>query len=101
MTETLARSTNELTSTQATRLAIEGALERRQLWVAMAGGRYWTVRRNGVTKLWKTKPEAFSIPVKAGLRLATRIDQNSLVACMTDSGWKTAHFVISDTNPGA
>jgi hypothetical protein len=86
---------------QPTRLAIEGALERKQLWVAMTNGRYWAVRRNGATKLWKTRPDNFSIPVKAGLRLATRIEQNSRVACMTDSGWKTAHFVISDTNPGA
>jgi hypothetical protein len=91
----------KLTSTQPMRLAIEGALERGQLWAAMAGGRYWKLRRNGATKLWKTRPDAFNIPVKAGLRSAARIDQNSLVACVTDEGWKTAHFVISDTNPGA
>jgi hypothetical protein len=84
---------------QATRLAIEGALERGKLWAAMAGGKYWKLRRNGATKVWKTRPDAFSIPVKAGMRACTRIDENSLVACVTDFGWRTAHFVVSDLNP--
>jgi hypothetical protein len=30
--------------------------------------RWWTVRRNGQTKLWKTRPGEFQIPVKAGLK---------------------------------
>ena len=84
---------------QGNRLAIEGALERRQLWAAMRDGRYWLCRRNGATKLWKTHPDWFSIPVKAGWKACTRIDNASLVACATDNEWRNAHFVISATKP--
>jgi hypothetical protein len=84
---------------QGNRLAIEGALERGQLWAAIANGRYWLLRRNGKTQLWKTKPNAFSIPVKAGLKTCARIDQASHVACVTDANWEDAVFVVSETNP--
>ena len=40
---------------------IEGCVDQR-------ANRWWTIRRNGQTKLWKTRPGEFQIPVKAGLR---------------------------------
>ena len=35
------------------------------------------VRRNGVTKLWKTRPNDFKIPVKYGLYEYAYIDQDN------------------------
>jgi hypothetical protein len=84
---------------QSNRLALEGALARGHLWVAMRHGKYWQLRRNGEIKLWKTKPEWFSIPVKAGLKSCTRITHESKFACITDHNWQWADFVISETKP--
>lgn len=81
------------------RFAIEGALERGQLWAAMRNGRYWRLRRNGATKLWKTRPEEFSIPVKAGLKACARIDHASSIAFLSSDNWKAAHFVVADRDP--
>jgi len=48
---------------------VEYLLERGMLEVAMNSGRYWwTIRRNGATKKWKTDPKRMRIPIKAGLR---------------------------------
>ena len=85
--------------TQANRLAIEGALERGHVWVAMHNGRYWRVRRNGATKLWKTMPEQFRIPIKAGLRSYTYINHASIVHTTHNHNVASAHFVISECNP--
>ena len=35
----------------------------------MRSGRWWQLRRNGVTRTWKTDPERVRVPVKAGLRV--------------------------------
>ena len=35
------------------------------VWVCNVTGKRW--RRNGKTKLWKTRPDQFKIPVKHGL----------------------------------
>lgn len=51
-----------------TRTEIEQALDNGKLWARMGNGRYWQLRRNGSTQLWKTRPTEFRIPVKAGLR---------------------------------
>lgn len=37
-----------------------------------------TVRRNGVTKTWKTRPKEFKIPVKFGLYAYGYIDHDNL-----------------------
>lgn len=55
------------------RTEIEALLDAGQLEVEMANGRWWKVRRNGRTQLWKTRPGDFRIPVKAGLRACTAI----------------------------
>lgn len=81
------------------RFAIEGALERGHLWAATTHGRWWRVRRNGRTKLWKTRPDEFRVPVKAGLRSCGEITHTSVVATMCDDGWRTADFVVSANDP--
>jgi hypothetical protein len=48
--------------------AIEAALDSGRVQAEMANGRWWRVRRNGRTKLWKTRPGQWRIPIKAGLR---------------------------------
>ena len=58
------------------RQRIETALANGELWLAMHGGKWWRARRNGATKLWKTRPADFEIPVKAGLRSCARIDSS-------------------------
>lgn len=83
----------------ANRLAIEGALERGHLWAAMSNGRYWRLRRNGKTQTWKTRPNAFSVPVKAGLKSCTRITERDSVACLTDDNWRSADFVVAGSDP--
>lgn len=72
--------------------AIERALDEHHVWCQMDNGRYWHVRRNGKTKLWKTRPDDFKIPVKAGLRECGYIDYHNV-----------DQFVVSsfDPNTGA
>ena len=78
---------------------IEQALDEGLLWAAMKDGRYWKLRRNGATKLWKTRPTDFSIPVKAGLKSCARITETSLVDLYGSAGWYDAHFVVASHNP--
>lgn len=47
---------------------IEQALQAGQIYAEMRNGKFWRVRRNGKTKIWRTRPGHFEIPVKAGLR---------------------------------
>jgi hypothetical protein len=56
---------------------IETLLDAHKLEAEMANGRWWSVRRNGKTKTWKTRPSEFSIPVKAGLRSYAYITQSN------------------------
>lgn len=51
-----------------TRIDIEKALDGGLIYARMANGNLWRLRRNGATKLWKTIPNQFRIPVKAGLK---------------------------------
>ena len=54
---------------------VEELLDHGQLYIAMRNGRWWRLRRNGQTKRWKRSPIRISLPVKAGLRLCTRINE--------------------------
>ncbi len=63
----------------ATRIEIETALAQGNLWVLMGNGNYWRLRRNGKTQFWKTRPDEFSIPVKAGLRACGRVTHDSVI----------------------
>lgn len=61
-----------------TREQIEKALDASRLSVVMSNGRCWKARRNGQTKLWKTRPNDFRIPIKMGLKSYGVIDQNNM-----------------------
>ena len=56
---------------------IETALSNGVLWARMGNGNLWRVRRNGKTQLWKTRPDDFRIPIKAGLRATGSITEAS------------------------
>ncbi len=50
-----------------TRQEVEAYLKSGTLYAHMRNGNWWKLRRNGQTKLWKTRPGEYRIPVKAGL----------------------------------
>jgi len=75
-----------------TKVEIDRALAAHKVWAKMGHGRYWRLRRNGATKLWKTRPNEFRIPVKAGLKACGYIDHTSQFG-------PGCAFVISDTDP--
>lgn len=60
-----------------TRQEIESALSEGKLWARMGNGNLWLLRRNGKTQTWKTRPDDFRIPVKAGLRSTGQITETS------------------------
>lgn len=49
-----------------------------RVYAEMTSGRYWRVRRNGATQLWKRDLNRFRIPVKAGLRGYAAIENGNL-----------------------
>lgn len=52
----------------------ERALDAHMLQVLGRAGRWYDIRRNGATQRWKRNPHRASIPVKAGLREAFRLE---------------------------
>jgi hypothetical protein len=58
--------------------AIEAALDSGRVQAEMTNGRWWRVRRNGRTKLWKTRPGEFRIPIKAGLRSCAYLTETNV-----------------------
>jgi hypothetical protein len=79
---------------------IEASLQNGQLWAAMGNGRYWKLRRNGATQRWKTRPNDYRVPVKAGLKSCGQITHTSSVAnILDDANWRSANFVIAKTDP--
>lgn len=46
---------------------IDMLLDSGRLEIAMRSGRWWTLRRNGATKRWKTDPTRIRVSVKAGM----------------------------------
>lgn len=61
-----------------TREELELALDSGQLFAKMLNGNWWKLRRNGKTKLWKTRPADFRVPVKAGLRSCAQLGPSDL-----------------------
>ena len=57
---------------------IERLLDECRLEVLMRNGRYWTIRRNGVTKRWARDNTRFRIPFKAGLKTYGAIESLDL-----------------------
>jgi hypothetical protein len=78
---------------------VERALADGHLWAYMRHGRYWQLRRNGMTKRWKTRPSDYEIPVKAGMAACHRLDHNTRIATIDESDWRSANFVVTPDNP--
>jgi len=76
---------------------IEDALAAGYVWALMTGNRYWRVRRNGVTKLWKTRPDEFRIPIKCGLRACGEITHKSNIGAGNPQD--RPDFVITTLDP--
>lgn len=62
----------------ATRQEFETMLDAGRIFVAMGNGRFWQCRRNGQTQTWKTRPNDFRVPVKAGFRTTGQFTQDEL-----------------------
>lgn len=77
--------------------AIAVALDHHHIWARTRQGRYWLVRRNGATKLWKTRPEDFKIPVKAGLKDCFYITHDSCIGLANPQD--APDLLISQTDP--
>lgn len=60
------------------RAEAETALDAGCLFAVMRSGALWRVRRNGRTQTWKTRPDDYRIPVKAGLRSTGRLTPSTL-----------------------
>ena len=58
---------------------IEHALSHGCLWIKMANGRYWRLRRNGATQRWKRDANRFRIPVKAGMYAYSEITNDTVI----------------------
>lgn len=59
------------------RAEIEVALEAGMLFCHAGGNSYWLMRRNGATKMWKTRPDEFRIPVKYGFKGQAQIEHTT------------------------
>jgi hypothetical protein len=65
------------------------------IWLRMNNGRYWRVRCNGATKLWKRDAWRYRIPVKAGLKVYSAITNETEIGTF-DSDYT---FIASSTDP--
>jgi hypothetical protein len=79
------------------RITLEQAIDRGNVWALMRNGRWWRVRRNGATQLWKTRPDEYSIPIKAGLRFYTRITHRDIVGAGNPQD--RPDFVVTSHDP--
>lgn len=62
--------------TKITRENIEQLLDNEQLYVAMAGGRWWRARRNGKTRRSQRR---IYLPIKLGFRFCSAIDESDFI----------------------
>lgn len=58
---------------------IEKALDEARVFACMSNGNLWRTNRNGATKLWKTRPNEFRIPIKIGFREHGEITHKSTI----------------------
>ena len=70
-------------------------IEHGSIWIRMNSGRYWKVRCNGATQLWKRDLFRYRIPVKAGMYLYTEITNKTEIGTF-DSDYA---FICSRTDP--
>jgi hypothetical protein len=65
------------------------------IWLRMASGRYWRVRCNGKTQLWKRDAWRYRIPVKAGLKVHAYITNETVIGHCDGN----EQFICSFTDP--
>lgn len=70
-------------------------LEHGSLWVRMSNGRYWRLRANGATKLWKRDAFRYRIPVKAGMYVYSEITNETEIGTFDSN----ASVIASGTDP--
>lgn len=58
---------------------IDEVLDAGELEIAVAGGRWWTARRNGRTKRWKRDPSRIRVPIKYGLYGYAAIEEQDFI----------------------
>ena len=73
------------------RIEIEKALDSGLIWARMINGNLWRLRRNGATKRWKTMPNQFRIPVKAGLKAYGALTDESVIVPDPDN---SGRFIV-------
>ena len=79
----------------ASHQSVRDAIKHGCVWVRMNSGRYWRVRCNGATQLWKRDLFRYRIPVKAGLKVYSEITNETEIGTF-DS---TANFIYSEADP--
>ncbi|MCX6783338.1 MAG: hypothetical protein NTZ20_05140 [Candidatus Levybacteria bacterium] len=55
-------------TTPITRENIDSLLNSGKIEIAMGGGKWWRIRRNGATKHWKRDATRIYVPFKMGLK---------------------------------
>jgi hypothetical protein len=70
-------------------------IEHGSIWVRMNSGKYWRVRCNGATKLWKRDLFRYRIPVKAGLKVFSEITNETVIGHCDGS----EQFICSFSDP--
>jgi hypothetical protein len=68
-----------------TRDNIDQLLDAGMIEAATTHGKWWKLRRNGETKRWKRDASRIRIPVKAGFRDTTAIDESNFINGVLDS----------------
>ena len=83
----------------ASHQSVRDAIKHGCVWIRVSGRasapRYWRVRVNGATKLWKRDLFRYRIPVKAGMNVYNEITNETEIGTF-DS---TAAFLYSETDP--
>jgi hypothetical protein len=80
---------------------VTAELDAGHIWarITMGGGshrhRYWKLRRNGATKLWKRDLFRYRIPVKAGMYVYAEITNETEIGTFDSS----AAFIYSSADP--
>lgn len=78
---------------------VETALAAGQLWAGTRDGRWYEVRRNGKTQLWRTRPTHYRIPAKARLRDYVQITHESVVGRLGEEGARACDYMVAPFNP--
>jgi hypothetical protein len=79
LNETLAELAALTVPQYITRANVDELLDRHQIQVHMTSGKWWSIRRNGQTKLWKRDPARIYIPFKYGFKFYGCIETSDFV----------------------